>query len=429
MVLTIAATPLLGTQADVAKIRSLRLENNRAIAAHDVALMHRSWAPNIRLIVSDGTVYSGAAALGRSYMQEEFKDPRFVAYVRRPLNITIDADGVRAAEYGQWTAINKPPEKVRSGSYLASWRKFDKDWKIVYEAYASTDRAPQSITDELRPTATFSLGGSPDWLVITPDAVWVSNAALKVVQRIDVRTNTLAARVNLPSEPCSGLAYGFGSVWVPLCGPHPALARIDVVSNSITVTLPIGPALSEGGIAASGDSIWMVTGRGNLARIDPKTNRLRQAISISGGSYNPLFSEGMIWVTSGDKNLLTAVDAASGKIAATIPVGSKPRFLAAGEGMVWTLNQGDGSISKVDAKSRRLVTTIDAKVPGGGGEITYGAGSVYATIIGVPLTRIDAKTNAVRGQWGGRGGDAVRFGHDSIWLTDYFRGLLWRIPA
>ncbi len=351
-----------------------------------------------------------------------------MAYVRRPLNITTDSDGVRAAEYGEWTAIDEPPEKVRSGSYLASWQKFGDKWKIAFEAYASTDRAPQSITDRLRPTATLTVGGSPDWLAITPHAVWVSNAVFTAIQRIDVRTNTLTARVSLPSKPCSGLAYAFGSVWVPLCGRHPALARIDAVSNSITSILPIGPALSEGGIAAGNDSIWMVTDHGKLARIDPKTNRLRQAISIASGSYNPLFSEGTIWVTSGDKNLLTAVNAASGKIVATIPVGPKPRFLTAGDGMVWTLNQGDGSISKVDAKSRRLIANIEAEIPGAGGEITYGAGSVYATIVGVPLTQIDAKTNAVRGQWGGRGGDAVRFGHNSIWLTDYFRGLVWRIP-
>ncbi len=65
-ILTIAASPLLDPRAEVVRIRSLRLENNRAIAAHDVALMRRSWAPNIRLIASDGRVYSGSAALARS---------------------------------------------------------------------------------------------------------------------------------------------------------------------------------------------------------------------------------------------------------------------------------------------------------------------------------------------------------------------------
>jgi hypothetical protein len=28
----------------------------------------------------------------------------------------------------------------------------------------------------------------------------------------------------------------------------------------------------------------------------------------------------------------------------------------------------------------------------------------------------------------GKGGDSLRFGYDSIWLTDYKKGLLLRIP-
>ncbi len=29
--------------------------------------------------------------------------------------------------------------------------------------------------DELKPSATFQLGGDPDWLAISDDAVWVGN--------------------------------------------------------------------------------------------------------------------------------------------------------------------------------------------------------------------------------------------------------------
>jgi hypothetical protein len=31
-------------------------------------------------------------------------------------------------------------------------------------------------------------------------------------------------------------------------------------------------------------------------------------------------------------------------------------------------------------------------------------------------------------QWVGKGGDSLRFGFDSLWLTDYKKGLLSRIP-
>ena len=41
---------------------------------------------------------------------------------------------------------------------------------------------------------------------------------------------------------------------------------------------------------------------------------------------------------------------------------------------------------------------------------------------------IDASTNKVVRQWVGKSGDSLRFGFDSLWLTDYKKGLLSRIP-
>ena len=75
------------------------------------------------------------------------------------------------------------------------------------------------------------------------------------------------------------------------------------------------------------------------------------------------------------------------------------------------------------------MATIQVGIPGAGGDIGYGADSVWATVFDVPLTRIDASTNKVLKQWVGHGGDSLRFGHDSIWLTDYKKGLLLRVPA
>ena len=70
---------------------------------------------------------------------------------------------------------------------------------------------------------------------------------------------------------------------------------------------------------------------GTLVRIDPMTNKVRQKISIAPGSYNPLFETAPQKTArsgspAGNANILTAVDASSGAVLATIPVGPKPRF-------------------------------------------------------------------------------------------------------
>lgn len=281
----------------------------------------------------------------------------------------------------------------------------------------------------LRPSATIKVGGTADWVLVTESAVWVASTKPYAILRIDPATNRIVATLHVSGEACSGLASGFGSIWVPICGKKPAILRVDAGKNAVITTLPIASAAPEGGITTSEDSVWMVEDKnGTLDRIDPSTNTVRQKIAVPPGSYNPLFSDGIIWITGVESNVLTAVDAASGKVLGSVPVGPKPRFLAAGGGSIWTLNQGDGSVSRVDEKTRKVIATIQVGIPGAGGDIDYGADSVWPTVFGVPLSRIDATTNKVVKQWVGKGGDSLRFGFDAIWIADYKKGRLSRMP-
>src|SRR5512138_1958485 len=63
----------------------------------------------------------------------------------------------------------------------------------------------------LTPAAVISIPGTPDWQVMTEDAMWVSNGPKNTVHRIDVKTNEQVA-IDAGRRPCSGLAAGFGSV-------------------------------------------------------------------------------------------------------------------------------------------------------------------------------------------------------------------------
>jgi hypothetical protein len=86
-------------------------------------------------------------------------------------------------------------------------------------------------------------------------------------------------------------------------------------------------------------------------------------------------------------------------------------------------------VSRVDEQSRKVIATNQVGIPGAGGDIGYGGASVWPAVLAVPLTRIDASANKVVRQWVGKGGDSLRFGFDSLWLTDYRKDLLARFPA
>lgn len=235
------------------------------------------------------------------------------------------------------------------------------------------------------------------------------------------------ATVQLGGEPCAGLATGFGSLWVPLCGDTPALARVDLQSNEVIGILKIGPAAAEGGITTSPDSVWIVTDKsGSLVRIDPGTGLIRQTVRVPAGSYNPFYYDGRIWVTHADGSELTSVDAATGALLRTLPTGPRPRFLTAGAGAVWTLNQGDGSLTRVDERTN-ATHTIALETPGKGGDISFGGGMIWTTVSRVPLSMVDAASAALLCQWVGPGGDSLAIGHGAIWLTDYHAGTISRI--
>ena len=279
---------------------------------------------------------------------------------------------------------------------------------------------------DIRPEATFSVAGHPDWMVVIDDAVWVTSSNVNHVVRLDALKNQAGPIVTI-NNPCSGLATGFGSIWVPSCGTH-SLFRVDPHTGRIQGEIPVGPADSEGGITAGAGSVWMASDKkGVLARVDPQTNKLAAEVAIPSGSYAPAFADGAIWITSTEHNLLTRVDVQSNKVAASVRVGPQPRFLTVGAGSVWTLNQGDGTISRVDTKTGKLVATIAVGIPGTGGEIAFGEGFVWATVFQIPISRIDPATNTVVQQWTGAGGDSIRIGHGSIWLTDLAHGVVWRL--
>jgi virginiamycin B lyase len=74
-----------------------------------------------------------------------------------------------------------------------------------------------------------------------------------------------------------------------------------------------------------------------------------------------------------------------------------------------------------------VVATIALETPGNGGDIAIGAGAVWVTNLGTPLSRIDPATNQVTAQFVGAGGDALRVGLGSVWLCSFGLQQVWRI--
>ena len=297
-------------------------------------------------------------------------------------------------------------------------------------SYPPPQVATRSMSD-LKIAATIPIGRTADWVAVTSDRVWIGSTGPYAVSEIDPHTNR-ATRVQLPGEPCAGLAVDTDSLWAPLCGTKdikPRLAKIDLQTRTLARVFDVGPAGPEGGIAVGAGSVWMITDKhGSLARIDPTSGSILQTVHVPAGSYNPHFSDGHIWVTHVVGAEVTSVDANTGEVVAHRTTGQHPRFLTAGAGAVWTLNQKGGTISRIDLAGGPPLT-VPLHTPGMGGDITYAEGRIWSTAMPskVPLSIVDATKSVVLCQWKGDGGDSIGYGFGAIWLTNYHAGTVSRI--
>ena len=276
------------------------------------------------------------------------------------------------------------------------------------------------------PEAKFDIPGSPDWIAVGDD-IWVSNKPGNNVTRIDPRTNTVKQTISGFEKPCSGLAIGFGSLWVPNCG-NQTLSRVDLQTGNLTKSISTSIADSEGGLATGAGSVWLLTDKNStLARLDPDTNAIAATVKLPEGCFNAAFGFDAVWVSCTKRDTVLKIEPATNRVAATIATGPEPRFLTIGEGAVWTLNQGDGSITRISPAKNQVEATIQVGIPGPGGDISAGEGSVWATSFGFPISRIDPATNKVVQQFVGDGGDAIRAGGGAVWLSNYKFGTEWKL--
>jgi len=275
--------------------------------------------------------------------------------------------------------------------------------------------------------------GGPDWLGMGFGSVWVSNASNNSISRIDPRTAEVIATIAVGQNPCLGIGIGFESVWIPNCKDR-TLSQIDSKTNQVVRTTPIEIAgEGEGAIGLGERSIWLLTNRkgtdsGTLSRISPSSGKVVADIIVPAKSYVAVVASGSVWVTSTGGNVVVRVDPRTNRVVAKIRVHQAPRFTSAGAGGVWVLNQSDGTVSRIDPGTNRVAATIAVGVPGPGGDIAVGGGSVWVSSDGVPVSRINPLTNRVIQQFaGGHGADAIRFGYGFVWVSDHKDGQVWKI--
>jgi DNA-binding SARP family transcriptional activator len=238
-----------------------------------------------------------------------------------PYDIAADAYG------NAWVSQRKP---------FVTWISRRVKWNG--DPYATPAATTQDIPVPLARTGAEAVGGGYLWVI--PGPISAGNR----VALIDVRHRRFHSTIPLGRQT-TAIAYGYGSAWIGTYEPRHSTAWLSRVRPGSDQPESLGLETGDGAgplaVAVGEGSVWVVTSRGSLLRIDPKGLQITHRIPMSA---------------------------------------EQPTLLAVGAGSVWTANHKNYDVSKVDPEKNKIVRTIPlgsySAIPCG---IAAIHGSVYVT--------------------------------------------------
>lgn len=235
--------------------------------------------------------------------------------------------------------------------------------------------------------------------------IWVSEGrgdGPQTISAVDPTTNSVVGAVSVPG-PVESLAAAQGDLWASISaqGVGGRLMEIDPESDRVVNSVAVAEA---GSLSVAGNSLWIHDNNfgGTSLQVDPVTGapgiKLEGTIGdvvLAGGLYWAIFTD---W-SSEDATSINAIDPATGKTVATLPV---PRAvdLAVSSAGLWVASApGYLPDNSVNPNEPATVSLMDP--------------ATQAFVAGpVPMDN---------------GGPGIAAGDDALWFADYETGYVTKV--
>ena len=272
--------------------------------------------------------------------------------------------------------------------------------------------------------------GNADFLAIDGSTVWATNKG-----RVERWSKAGKLAEVLLDGACGAMTISNGALWVADCKAK-TVNRIDIRTNKVAAVIPTGLASPDGemNVVSGAGSIWVASDKsGVIARIDPATNTVIASIKVEPGTSYLAFGEGALWAVSAPAQTVQKIDPGKNTAVATTRLGKAPGFLAAGEGAVWVQEQGDGAVARIDPATGGVTGRVKVDATLKWGDIDTGGGKVWLrTTAGQTFIVLDPKSLAILARVGAPvGSGALRYTPDGIWTSAHDVHTLswWADPA
>ena len=212
---------------------------------------------------------------------------------------------------------------VGLGAVWAATGGFGEVVRIDPDVGAATQRIPLGDPEDPVVPSVPSVG-------VGDGRVWAGVPA--GLAQIDARSGDVVDTVDLDSTQALQIAVGDGAVWVTTIANR--AKRVEASSGRPTAEFYAGGWVYP--VALGGGATW-VGGLRGLAKLNPDTgaalSSTAQVTLVTGIAYG----EGSLWLTNGDTADVVRLDAATGAVQATIPMGGRGDDLVVDGGLVWVV--------------------------------------------------------------------------------------------
>jgi hypothetical protein len=236
--------------------------------------------------------------------------------------------------------------------------------------------------------ARIDVGGSPGTVIAAAGAVWVHDWERGRLVKVDPRTNRVAKALDL-GEANGDIAFAGGAVWA--IGDRETLLRIDPETATVGRRTQLDGVRPETGqpaaptLAVTGDTLW-VAAESTVIEIDARTGailgRARGPFLPTEFARRTAADRGGLWISSPTRRELVHVDARTRHVTRH-PIAGDPHSIAFVDGRIWvaTLHDADPltRVSVFDAAGRAVGTiplpypaVSIVPSPGGGAWVTFG---------------------------------------------------------
>jgi streptogramin lyase len=207
---------------------------------------------------------------------------------------------------------------------------------------------------EMKTTAAVAAGIGPARIAIaaTADSVWALTDTRGTLSRIDPQTNEVVAEFRVFAD-CGALTFGETALWLACPGENKVL-RVDGATNVVDKSIDVADGPEA--IAIGEGSVWVLSAKGKVERIDPKTNKITKTIETGAPAMGGTIAagEGSVWVSTAAFPL-TRIDPATEKVVQQF-YGKGGGAVQAGFGSVWLAAPATGKLLRFDP--RRIAATL-----------------------------------------------------------------------